>query len=321
MHTLIYSFEFSEDIEMKKTLLAVSLSFTLVACSGDDFLSQLSRMEQWTNYDSQKADSHVALDNEKALAIFYRTPDVKGGAMNIYIEGEYQGALLDSSYTSVSVCANAQELASSFVSSQQFGHRPKGIKHSFSRGTTEYIKVVLNEKGEPTFVRVDEAVAKAEMATLKGKSAHTLSRVTNKSCSPSSVKSSTSNVLLTSELPAWKINKSSYRDMRSKFKVELKQFARKIKAIGVENIAYIEVKGYADPKGTEKYNLALSQERAKSISMALKSLGIQVPVKAVGLGKSNFIVEDCGTLHAKNNAAMNMCNQPNRRVEISVVGK
>lgn len=305
---------------MKKSLLVGVLSLTLAACSIKS--NNVSSVEQWTNYDNQATDSS-SLSSEKALVVFYRTSDFVGDAVNIYISGSYQASLLESSYTAVPICANTQILSSSFVTNQHFSNRKQGVTHSFPSQSETYMKVSLNPQGEPTFIQVDEQIAKQEIKDLKGIAKHTLSRVSSSCSSTQAISEVTNaaNVIFTEELAAWDVNKFSHKDMNAKSKANLKQIAGKIKAAGLDNIAYVEARGYTDPNGTERYNLSLSQKRADSVAPALASLGVKVPVNTVGLGKSNLVVKNCMKLHPKDEKARRLCDQPNRRVEISVIGK
>ena len=68
----------------------------------------------------------------------------------------------------------------------------------------------------------------------------------------------------------------------------LKRFAR------VANKYYpnstITVEGFADPAGSERYNLALSRMRAENVGRALYSVGLNGrPVRAVGYGESRQV--------------------------------
>lgn len=53
----------------------------------------------------------------------------------------------------------------------------------------------------------------------------------------------------------------------------------------------VTVEGYADPAGSMRYNLALSQRRANAVRDALTQLGMSADqVKAYGYGKSRLVV-------------------------------
>jgi len=65
----------------------------------------------------------------------------------------------------------------------------------------------------------------------------------------------------------------------------LARFARVVRSYYPS--ATVTVEGFADPAGTESYNLALSRRRAESVRDALGSLGLTgTPVRVVGYGES-----------------------------------
>ena len=83
----------------------------------------------------------------------------------------------------------------------------------------------------------------------------------------------------------------------------------------------IEVTGYTDPEGSDAYNLALSRDRANTVKQAL--LESKLPASAIsahGKGEQDLVVTDCRARFPKNRAQLNLCNQPNRRVEIVLFG-
>jgi outer membrane protein OmpA-like peptidoglycan-associated protein len=82
---------------------------------------------------------------------------------------------------------------------------------------------------------------------------------------------------------------------------------------------YVTVTGYTDRLGTDAYNQALSQARANSVRDLLVQAGIdRTKVRAAGMGKRQPVVSDCEGTRAT--PELVRCLQPNRRVEIDVVG-
>lgn len=88
---------------------------------------------------------------------------------------------------------------------------------------------------------------------------------------------------------------------------------------GLENAA-IEVKGYTDRIGSDKYNLKLSQKRAETVANYLVSKGVNsANLNAVGYGESNPVTGNtCDTV--KGRKALVACLAPDRRVELQVQG-
>jgi peptidoglycan-associated lipoprotein len=53
----------------------------------------------------------------------------------------------------------------------------------------------------------------------------------------------------------------------------------------------ITVEGFADPAGTESYNMALSRRRAENVGRTLQSLGLGGnPIRAIGYGESRQVI-------------------------------
>ena len=66
----------------------------------------------------------------------------------------------------------------------------------------------------------------------------------------------------------------------------------------------ITIEGFADPAGSQAYNLALSQRRAENVRSQLASLGLSGnPLRAVGYGETRLVVPDAAKddLGAKSN--------------------
>lgn len=78
----------------------------------------------------------------------------------------------------------------------------------------------------------------------------------------------------------------------------------------------IQVTGFTDRLGSNKYNMKLSQHRAEAVREYLISKGIDGSrLKAVGKGESNPIV----TCNNKKRADLIACLAPNRRVEVEQI--
>lgn len=296
---------------MKKSILTLAAASVLLAgCSvGGAGYDSGRALEHWKNYGSDSL-STAQLSEKQALAVFYRTADFQGPAVNVYINGDYQASVTEKGYTPVAVCAENQLISASYTTNQKFGNRTRGESHVLPAQEIAFFKATTDANGNPAFERVSEEQAKSEMADLRGKVTHTLPRVvTDRECNNVALK----NVVLSAGA-LWGLNKHSYADMLPQGKQEIAEFAEYVKSAG--NVGRIEVRGYTDPEASEAYNLALSQRRANTVRQALESAGVTQPIEAVGYGKTNLVVANCAELHVnrKDRAA---CNQPNRRVEIT----
>lgn len=295
---------------MKKLLLPIIATSVLAACSSN-FDSQ-SALEHWNRYHEDSIRS-IKLQDNQALAVFYRTEKLEGEGANVYVNGDYQASILQASYTPVAVCANKPLFSASRVTNKQFGNRTDGIRYELEEGKTHYFKLVQDNKGQLTFEAVPAEQAKAELAGMKGEIRHTLPRV----ATPNACDVKADNKTLSAHA-LWGLNKHSYADMLSEGKKEIAEFAEYLK--NNSQITRVEISGFTDPEASDRYNLALSQRRADTVRKALLQAGVKQEISATGYGETQLVVADCAAKHS-NRKARSACNLPNRRVEITTYTK
>ncbi len=105
--------------------------------------------------------------------------------------------------------------------------------------------------------------------------------------------------------------------LRPEGKAKLDELVAKVKGIKLEVIIAV---GHADRFGTDKYNQKLSEKRAESVKTYLVSKGIEANrVYTEGKGKKQPVTK-AGQCKGAKSAKVIACLQPDRRVEIEVIG-
>jgi OOP family OmpA-OmpF porin len=85
-------------------------------------------------------------------------------------------------------------------------------------------------------------------------------------------------------------------------------------------IRIINVAGHADRLGSAQYNQKLSERRADAVKAYLVRQGAPADrIETLGFGKT-IQVKSCPDAQYKTRKALIECLQPNRRVEVEVLG-
>jgi OmpA-OmpF porin, OOP family len=114
----------------------------------------------------------------------------------------------------------------------------------------------------------------------------------------------------------FRFDKRGQGDLLPQGKAEMDQLAQRIQQV-YASVERIDLVGYTDRLGSDTYNAKLSQDRADTVRAYLQSKGVSAPMTTAGRGPADPVVQCEGT---KPTAQLTNCLQPNRRVEITIVG-
>jgi len=104
-------------------------------------------------------------------------------------------------------------------------------------------------------------------------------------------------------------------DELGKFRLD-QDIIGKLGSVGA--ISYIHVNGHTDRLGSPQYNQKLSERRAEAVKAYLVSKGMDAAqIEVYGYGKTTP-VKSCPD--TKDRKALNLCLEPNRRVEVELQG-
>jgi len=105
--------------------------------------------------------------------------------------------------------------------------------------------------------------------------------------------------------------------LRPEGRAALDGFVGQLQGIALETITAI---GHTDRFGSDAYNQALSDQRAQAVKAYLVARGVQSDrVRAQGAGEAQSVTK-AGDCTGAKNAQVIACLQPDRRVEVEVVG-
>lgn len=291
-------------------------ALSIVGCANQNTQSG-GFAEQWTNFGESVASLGDVSPNMAGTVVYRTSSPSSPEAVNIYMNGEYLGSLLHQGYKYAEVCPYNQRLVAAFTSDDPAYRKKENIGEYYDLpvGKISFFKVVEGAHGKPSIMSVDANTARADMANLK-KQTHTLSRVVRHDCSPQVLKK---YVLEASALFAF--DKSDYAHILPQGKQQIAEVIRDINN-HMADLSVIYIEGHTDPQGNDGYNNDLSLRRANTVKRVFTESGIPHNlIKAEGKGETQPIVTDCLARFKAGSKALNQCNQPNRRVEITLYGK
>ncbi len=189
----------------------------------------------------------------------------------------------------------------------------QGQSFATPAGSVSYFQVGADASGKPTLQQLDATAGQA-LADLLKQQGHTLPRVQLNCVVPLKTYTLQASAL-------FPFDKSDYASMLAQGKEEIRKVAQDI-AASKAKVDRIEVVGHTDPEGSHAYNQALSQRRAETVRTALTQS--QLPsssISAHGRGEQQLLVSDCRARFPRDAKQRMACDQPNRRVEITLYGQ
>lgn len=280
-------------------------------------------VERWMDFKS--ADARFSVPESNAgIVIYRRGGEINGPAANVYINGEYLTSLLAGGFRYTTVCPRGQRLDTEFTgTAYDDGYLKKERRGEYvdlPPGSISYFKVVNDGTGKPAIQRVPAETARAELKNLR-EQVNTLKRVERQiDCGDRPVQAVALKKFTLDAGALFAFDRSDYANMLPQGKQEIVRVAQEIRQGGMQ-VQRIQVVGFTDPEGSDSYNQNLSHRRAETVKRALGESGLNSQlIQAEGLGEQNLIVPDCRRRHPSNATARKQCDQPNRRVEITLFG-
>jgi OOP family OmpA-OmpF porin len=255
---------------------------------------------------------------QQSQVVYYRSVNHAGqakSAANVYVDGEFQMALLPNGYTVFCVPAGMHTLGAYLNEAPLYkGKTTDRFQANLQGGKTYFLKVREDGNGEPQAIAGD--VAERELAGTRMQ-VHALPRASAvQACQAAPVQPAAA-------APAFKdytldgdvlfaFGKSGYRDIHPAGREAIGRLVAQMRA---ENAIsqHILVIGHADQIGSDAAAEELGAQRAATVRRILIERGIPASrIEAESVGNREPVVEDCRGSRQQVVA----CYAPNRRVVV-----
>lgn len=247
----------------------------------------------------------------QAQVVYYRSAEgSEKAAAHVYVDGEYQSALLSGGYTSFCVTAGSHSLGAWINDAPGYaGKRQQPYRDTLEAGKTYFVKVDAGNNGRPLTVSREQA--EQALQGLK-QQVHTLSRAS--SVQQCQYKASQYKDYTLSGDVLFAFGKSSRRDVNSQGEEAVRQLVGQIKQ-GSVRVSHITVTGHTDAIGSDAANQRLGLMRAQTVRRMIIENGIPPrSVSADSAGSSEPVSQQCSGSRAQRIA----CMAPDRRVVVRV---
>ena len=248
--------------------------------------------------------------------VFYREGALNtSGSANVYIDGEFQAALLPQGFTVFCIDAGNHSLGAFKKDAPLYkGKSAQPFRATFAGGETYFLKVGADNSGMPLAEK--RSAAESTLANYRQQK-HALSRASAvKACDYTGAAVKTMKKYSLSSDVLFAFGKSSRADVTREGRVAIKDLVTKIRQENSE-LRSVQVIGHTDPIGKAAANDALGQRRAATVRQLMVESGIPSrDITASSAGSSELVVADC----VGSRREQIQCYAPNRRVEIRVDG-
>lgn len=137
-------------------------------------------------------------------------------------------------------------------------------------------------------------------------------------CEPQPVKPMVSTEKVSLKADAlFAFDRSGINDMLPEGRAQLDALADSLRS-GYARIDSMTLTGHTDRLGSQAYNQRLSEARAQTVRRYLQQRGVSAPMGTYGRGETQPVTTGCKGTQAT--PALKACLQPDRRVDVEIVG-
>lgn len=258
--------------------------------------------------------SMPAAANDQVRVVYYRPVDAAGNSpAHIYVDGEFQTALLPGSYSAFCLNPGVHSLGSFTNDAPSYqGKQQQPWRDNLAAGKTYYIRASLDGTGRPLVTSASDA---QQQLVGTRQQIHLLSRASSVIACQQGTTQSYDNYEFSSDL-LFNFASANSDDISAEGRDAIQQFTAMLKR-QANSQARIVVTGFTDPIGDENNNVQLGQRRADAIKKLLVNNGLSsANISSQSMGESQVSKQCQGT--RKEQVA---CYASERRVIISVENK
>ncbi|WP_312664556.1 OmpA family protein [Pantoea sp. CTOTU49201] len=258
--------------------------------------------------------SMPAAANDQVRVVYYRPVDAAGNSpAHIYVDGEFQTALLPGSYSAFCLNPGVHSLGSFTNDAPSYqGKQQQPWRDNLAAGKTYYIRASLDGTGRPLVTSASDA---QQQLVGTRQQIHLLSRASSVIACQQGTMQSYDNYEFSSDL-LFNFASANSDDISAEGRDAIQQFTAMLKR-QANSQARIVVTGFTDPIGDENSNMQLGQRRSDAIKKLLVNNGLSsANISSQSMGESQVSKQCQGT--RKEQVA---CYASERRVIISVENK
>ena len=252
--------------------------------------------------------SSLAIVPEQSQLVYYYPRDTSAEPLNIYIDKQFHTALLPGEFTTVCMKAGNHFLNAAMNDAPLYRQKETGgLNAPFEGGKTYFVRIAKYQELVSESVYRDEA--EKELQDMQRNN-----RIINRASAVESCRySANSNAELSKLSVLFKFAGSSYAQMESESKVNLREFINTAKS--GNNVTTIRLIGHADGIGKDGKNQRLSEARAETVRKVLINAGIDRSIITVQGNGVDPVAIGCS------DQPEDTCNRQSRRVDIVINGK
>lgn len=143
--------------------------------------SRADIVEEWDEF----IQKNVTIpDNKLSSIVIYRPSELKGRAINVYIDGEYQASLLPGAYTQAIVCPGNHHVVTAYTNpaTRYREKKSQGKKMGLKASIISFYRVTKHASNRLALVPLSKEEVSSIFSDRSHRQHHTISRLNRKAC-------------------------------------------------------------------------------------------------------------------------------------------